>query len=622
MLNKARAAAFALALLAGAGAAAAAGPPAAAGAVEVRAGQHPGFTRVVFDWDRQVPYRARRVEGAVELRFAAAATPQLARLQRSPAPLLGGVSAATGAAETEISLAVGDGVTFRHFRLGNRVVVDLMRPPAGGQPGGQAASGLSGGDRLAQAMSPEARPVPHDSDVFGADPSYEDKPYDPARQIEIYGAKRPIDEPRPALELGRPFYEVGPFAPGTTPFGAKNPLAPQLTAFGDIRTAVAWNDNGNVETGQVAARLNLDVDLRLTATERIHALFRPLDQGGQFTRYEFFGDDRRRGQDVIDGNVDTLFFEGDLGAIVSGLTDEYTGWDLPFTFGLIPLLFQNGVWMEDAILGAAVALPARNSPALGISNFDVTFFAGFDKVTTGAIVQRNGQFDDHSANLYGAAAFLELWQGYAELGWGYVDGHDGFVDASYHNLTAAFTRRYGGWLSNSVRTIWATGQDRKDGRQQTADGAIVLVENSLITHLPLTLVPYMNLFAGFDRPQSLARDAGAGGVLKNTGINFETDGLTGFPKLDDTGQNTYGGALGIQYLFDLDQQLVFEVAGLRTIEGDDELGRPARGDQFAVGVRYQYAFDLAWIFRADAIKGWRENDEDIAGVRFELRRKF
>ena len=41
--------------------------------------------------------------------------------------------------------------------------------------------------------------------------------------------------------------------------------------------------------------------------------------------------------------------------------------------------------------------------------------------------------------------------------------------------------------------------------------------------------------------------------------------LTGFPFLDDTGQNAYGGAIGVQYLFDLQQQLVFEVAAERRL---------------------------------------------------------
>ena len=70
---------------------------------------------------------------------------------------------------------------------------------------------------------------------------------------------------------------------------------------------------------------------------------------------------------------------------------------------------------------------------------------------------------------------------------------------------------------------------------------MLIAENSLITSKPSTLVPYFNVWAGFDRPQPLADDSG---LLKNTGINFETDGLTGFPKLDDTGHDTFGGALG------------------------------------------------------------------------------
>ena len=31
----------------------------------------------------------------------------------------------------------------------------------------------------------------------------------------------------------------------------------------------------------------------------------------------------------------------------------------------------------------------------------------------------------------------------------------------------------------------------------------------------------------------------------------ETDGLTGFPKLDDTGNDSFGGAIGVSYLFNL-----------------------------------------------------------------------
>jgi len=145
------------------------------------------------------------------------------------------------------------------------------------------------------------------------------------------------------------------------------------------------------------------------------------------------------------------------------------------------------------------------------------------------------------------------------------------------------------------------------------------LENSLITSKPSTLVPYFNLWAGFDRPQPLAD---ATGLLKNTGINFETDGLTGFPRLDDTGHNTIGGAVGVSYIFNLDQQLVVEAAALTPIEGDVEAGRATVGDQIGLQIRYQRPIAPGWIVRGDAMMGFLENADDLRGLRFEIRRKF
>jgi hypothetical protein len=173
------------------------------------------------------------------------------------------------------------------------------------------------------------------------------------------------------------------------------------------------------------------------------------------------------------------------------------------------------------------------------------------------------------------------------------------------------------------------GQDPVPGRDKTADGWLLLVENSLISRRPLTLVPYGNFFAGFDRPQALARAAGTGGVLFNTGINFESDGLTGYPTLDDTARDSWGGAVGVEYLFDLDRQIVVEAAAVRRDPGAGELDP---GDEYAFGVRFQQPVTNAWIVRFDAMYGWREDGRDpvgavlprndVYGARFELRRKF
>jgi hypothetical protein len=463
-------------------------------------------------------------------------------------------------------------------------------------------------------MDPRATPVPLGAfqPAFAPDP-VNTQPYDFQRQLDIYGAKHLNPTARPLLELGRELYGPGQFRPGLNLLGEKNLLFPQLLLYGDLRTAVAWNDNGATEKAVAAAKLNLDLDLKLTATERIHLFFTPLDDRVNGTFTEFGGDRPRASNAEFDFTPDALFFEGDLGRLAAGFTGRENRLDLPFTVGLIPLLFQNGVWLQDAFVGFAFTLPARNNAALQITNMDVTFFAAFDQVTTPALR------GDHQGNVFGATTFIEATSGYWEIGYGFVEGTGASRDLSYHNVSAAFTRRYFNRVSNSVRVIWNFGQNPAAGAR-TADGVLVLVENSLVTSLPSTLVPYLNGWVGFHRPQSLARAANAGGVLLNTGIVFETDGLTGFPRLDDTGRNTAGAALGVEYLFDLHQQLVVEVAALGTFGDASE--RTAPGPQAGVGVRWQLPLNHAWILRADAVAGFRSRLPDLVGFRVELRRKF
>lgn len=468
------------------------------------------------------------------------------------------------------------------------------------------------------ALLPGLTPVPYDPGVFRADPSYTNATYSAEAQLKIYGDKRHVPTMRPLIELGRDLYREGPFEPGVNLLGKKNLVFANLLASGDWRTAVAYNDTGESEAGAVATRLNLDLDLRITATERVHAFFRPFDRDDRFTRYEF-GPDGGDAEFLADADPEAVFFEGDLGAITSGLSGRNATFDLPFTFGLIPLFFQNGIWLEDAFTGFAFSIPARNSRVLDLANFDITFFGGFDRLSSPAFdVPGGARASD--ARVFGFATFVDAFQGYVEAGYAYVDGSEALSDVDYHNFSVAYTRRWFDRVSNSMRVIVNAGQDR-DGAE-TANGALFLLESSLVTRLPYTFVPYGNVFVGVDRPQSVARDPGAGGILKNVGILFETDGLTGYPTLDASGADVWGAALGVEYLFNLDQQLVFEAAALQIIGDENEPGRPARGNEYGVGVRYQRPLNHWLILRGDAMYGWREADEEIAGVRVELRVKF
>jgi hypothetical protein len=399
-----------------------------------------------------------------------------------------------------------------------------------------------------------------------------------------------------------------------------NPLLPGLAVYGDWRTAVAYNSNNGKDIAQIATRLNNDVDFKFTGTERIHAFFAPIQRGNAFTRYEFGGGDGNgKFNEEFDLNPQTLFFEGDLGSLYSGFSGKEASFDLPFTVGLFPLFLQNGIWANDAILGGAVSIPAKNSAKLGLPNFDTTFFAAFDNVDNKAILGSNNNINNinnnNNANIYGVTTFIDAFSGYIEAGYGLIQGRDDRDGLLTNFVTAAYTRRYANTLSNSTRVFANFGNGKDD------EGVAILSENSLISGLPSTLIPYANFFVGVGNPQPLVDGNGAG-ILKNVGINFETDALTGYPKLNDTGSNAFGGAIGVQYLFNLDQQLLFEVATVQPF-GDPIAGIGVATPQYAFGARYQIPLSRAWLFRADATYQITEGaDEDTFGIRAEVRRKF
>ncbi|HYC59883.1 MAG TPA: hypothetical protein VEK79_10000 [Thermoanaerobaculia bacterium] len=464
-------------------------------------------------------------------------------------------------------------------------------------------------------MSSEARligPIEDPKGWFGPDPTYDHEPYDAEAQLAIYADRHMNKTAKVPVNLGIRLYDRGAYTPRPTFLGERNPINFHFMAYGDLRIGGAYYDNNNPagsgEQAAIAARLNLDMDLAITATERIHAFVRPLDNGTAFTRYQIKGPGEEEFFDELDFKLDTLFFEGDINAIREGFTNKSTSFDLPIAFGRVPLFTQNGIWLDDAFDGVAIGITARNIPKWDVSNTDLTFFAGFDKVTTNAALN-----DD--SKVIGIAGFADARKGYFEYGYGYIRAEND--DLSYHNLTGAFSKRYRiGQIgvANSIRVIGNLGQ--KGGPFKTADGVLLLLENSIVKRDPIFFVPYVNFFAGFDTPQPLARAAGGGGVLKNTGINFESDGLTAYPTLDANAQDSWGAAVGLEKLWGVSQQIVVEGTFVQRM-GDNPLG-----DQYALGLRFQRPLNNAWIFRADAMRGWVQGADDIYGVRVELRRKF
>ncbi|WP_372624093.1 type II and III secretion system protein family protein [Falsiroseomonas sp.] len=97
------------------------GDSAARDLVNVRTGDHPGHGRVVFDWPRPTGYGVDEQAGRVLLRFDTPADFDLTSLRR-PVRNVHGVEAGEGTA----TITTAPGARLRHFRLQERIVVDLM----------------------------------------------------------------------------------------------------------------------------------------------------------------------------------------------------------------------------------------------------------------------------------------------------------------------------------------------------------------------------------------------------------------------------------------------------------------------------------------------------------------
>lgn len=116
-------------------AAAPAQPPAAAGAgkLPVRTGEHPGFFRVVFDWNRPVGYRVLSNGDRAVVEFQRNATVDLPAFRAAMPQDLRQVAAEPRGEGLAVTVPLPPGGRVRHFTSGSKVVLDLL-PAAGQQP--------------------------------------------------------------------------------------------------------------------------------------------------------------------------------------------------------------------------------------------------------------------------------------------------------------------------------------------------------------------------------------------------------------------------------------------------------------------------------------------------------
>ncbi|MBL4720848.1 MAG: hypothetical protein JKY20_06930, partial [Alphaproteobacteria bacterium] len=129
--------------------------------LRVRVGEHPTYTRLVFDWKTPTRYTVKNKGGDVTVSFAAPASVNEARLtSRLPKSVrLGGVTETRGG--ITLSFKVSPDARTRHFVSQNRVVVDVLDGPPQKQssavkPGATKKLAATKKKDSAEALKPKA----------------------------------------------------------------------------------------------------------------------------------------------------------------------------------------------------------------------------------------------------------------------------------------------------------------------------------------------------------------------------------------------------------------------------------------------------------------------------------
>lgn len=410
---------------------------------------------------------------------------------------------------------------------------------------------------------------------------------------------------------GNPFLGTGDIDEGfELPTGAV--WQPVFVLYGQARTALQTFDDGFGQTTEWSNRLDLFGNLYLTPTERILIGFRPLDRDGEFTGYQFDGDDEGFFE-TFNARIQTLFFEGDFGELFPNLdpADE-KNLDYGFAFGRQPLNFQDGILINDSI--DSIGISRASLFNFGANASRITVLGGFNEVHRGDNVR------DSDAFIYGVLTSMDYDKSTLEVDLVYVDGDSASGgDGLYAGI--GDTRRIGEWNSTlRLNGSWAL----EDGSEAVDTGGV------LTSQLSRTMtfnddIFYFDTFWGFGgNYTSAARDPAVGGPLGTIGILYASPGLGeyGAPLGNRVG-NSVGFAAGYQHFFGKSRkaQIIPEIGGrVRTdSEGESSLG---------FGIRYQRAFGQHSILQLDGFvagyddAGFPGRNDTGYGIRCEWRVKF
>ena len=416
-----------------------------------------------------------------------------------------------------------------------------------------------------------------------------------------------LDAPdRKTIFGANPFLGRGKISPGfKIPTGAV--WQPVTVIYGEMRTSLQSFNNGLVNNNEWVNRLDLFGNIYLTPTERINFGFRPLDRNGRFSGYRLGGDGKENFMDHFNGNVRSLFFEGDFGELFPNLdpTDKRR-LDYGFAVGRMPLSFQDGILINDNI--DAVGITRASLFLFGASASRATALFGWNQINRG-----NNLLDPH-ASLFALSYAADYTASTYELDLVFVDGSratggDGFFTG------IGQTRRFGK-INSTLRANFSWALDRETAAIGTGSIFTSQISRTMNHNDDIT---YLDSFWSVDNFTSAARDPAVGGPLGATGLLFEAVGLGSYGAAlgNGTPNGSAGFGLGYQHFFDAEKkrQIVVEIGSRWHTQG---VGRDAN----AIGMRYQQGLNQHMILRLDGFVGLYDGRQMGQGLRCELSYRF
>lgn len=333
---------------------------------------------------------------------------------------------------------------------------------------------------------------------------------------------------------------------------------PRLVGYGSYQLFAFAFEEDDRRRDAIGHRLLVDVDLRLTGTERLHVQWRPVGRentGGSYYRFN----DPAGYVDNSTAAPDRYWLEGEVHSIFGAYLDPFAVADVHFVAGRFPFALHNSLLINTDLLGVAIN---KNTLFVGdLSNVNVQLFAAREDVAA---------FPDAVAGVYGTHASADYRHSFFELTYAFVQNtRDSRRNEHFAALSG--THLWGPWTF-ALRKLFKWGDEGGRGA-----GQLLVFESNHTRYFeqkPLGLeygVFYGNAFVA-----TAGWNPISGGNFNRLQTAFEVDPLTvisaGVPLSDN-----WGLALGVQlFRHHEDESIIPEIA----------FQSPQEEPVFGLGLRY------------------------------------